>query len=147
MRRMLAALACAGLAAACSVPAPPLPEPPALPAARAPSPRPAATVPAVPDAVSQKVIRDTVILRRRTQAFIAPPSAPLDKVATLADLTRDINKALAVMELHHTRAGYRPADVRAARKAANAAAAFLAAQPVPPAPAEALPVEGTSDAQ
>lgn len=86
----------------------------------------------VPDTVASKLVkRDTAAVQQQARAFIVRPSADVEAVVTLAPLTRRVNVALAVMELHHTRRGYRPADVAAARAAADAVAAFLDAQPPP----------------
>ena len=120
------ALGIATLLAGCATVEPVL-QPTAAPIVLAPA---APAVPAVvPPAVSARLKQDTAAVQQRARAFVAPPSTPLEAVATLEPLTRSVNRALAVMELHHTRRGYRPADVRAARAAADAVARFLDAQP------------------
>lgn len=110
----------AGLLAGCGASLHPPPEvlPPIVLAPPAP--------PAVPVAVSQALKHDTAAVQRRARQFLAPPSTSAEAVASLEPLTRNVNRALAVMELHHRREGrYRRADVVAARAAADAVAQFL----------------------
>ncbi len=129
--RRLRSLACAGCLAgtrAGGAPRPWPPPPPPPPAVAPPAPAP----PAVPSAVSRALHRDTAVVRQNARQCVARPSTSADKVETLEPLTRAMNRALAVMEGHRARAGhYRPADVRAARAAADAVARFLDAQPPP----------------
>lgn len=119
--------------AGCSTgePVPELPEP----VVASPSLRTAPVQPVAPPAVTARLKVDAAAVQQRVKEFIAPPSAPLAAVATLEPLTRRVNRALAVLELHRTKRGYRPADVRAARAAADAVALFLDSQ------AEVPPVE------
>lgn len=121
---LLLALLLAGCAASrCPVPAPPAPQaPPAAP--------PAASL--APPAAARALKRDTAAVQQHARQYVAKPSTSAKDVEKLEPLTRAVNRSLAVMELHHRREGrYRPADVRAARTAADAVAGFLDAQPPP----------------
>lgn len=109
----------------CAAPAPaPLPDKPP------PSTESRALPPAAPETWASKAVkRDTTALKGQARRFAATPGVPIESVVTLEPLTRNVNRALAVMELHHTRGGgYRPADIAAARAAAEAVAGFLATQ-------------------
>lgn len=123
--KALAALAL--VLAGCAAP-PPFPPPVFVP-----EPPPAVLVqPRVPDtAASVALKRDTAAVQAKTRAFIAKPSAGVDEVKALDPLNRALNRALATMERHHTRRGYRPADVAAARARADDLAHALAAQSRP----------------
>lgn len=123
------ALAAAALLAGCAAPrAAQAPDGPAI--VLAPPGAPAPSV--APRAVSRALKRDSAAVAARASAFLAPPSTPLADVARLEPLARAMNRRLAVMELHATRRGYRPADVRAARAAADAVAHFLDGQAAVP---------------
>lgn len=110
----------------CAAPGP-LPVPPEL---VAPVPAPAA--PSVPPAVSRALVRDSAAVQANARQYVAKPSTSPASVLSLEPLTQQVNRARAVLELHRRREGrYRPADVRAARAAADQVARFLSAQPVP----------------
>ncbi len=128
-------LGLAGCAAgACPAPDPLPPVEPAVVAAPPP-------VPAVPPAVTARLKVDTAAVQRNARQFTAKPSTSNEAVAALEPLTRRVNVALAVLELHRRKEGrYRPADIRSARAAADAVAAFLITQPPPPEP----PAEDTN---
>ena len=107
-------------------------EPPLAPAPPAPPLPPAVPVPAVPPAVPRALHRDSAAVQQHARQYVARPSTPAESVVKLEPLTRAVNRALAIMELHRRREGrYRHADVRAARAAADAVARFLDAQPPP----------------
>lgn len=119
-------LALAILASACAV------EPPPAPLTPPPSPPPAAPVPVVPPAVPRALKRDSAAVQQHARQYVARPSTQAESVVKLEPLTRAVNRSLAVMELHRRREGrYRPADVRAARAAADQVARFLDDQPPP----------------
>lgn len=123
--RLCCALALA-LAACCAPPAPA----PAPAAESPPGSRPA--LPALPPAVPARLKADSAAVQQHARQYVAKPSTSAEKVVALEPLTRRVNRALAVMEWHRRREGhYRPLDVRAARIAADAVAAFLDAQPPP----------------
>lgn len=107
-------------------------QPPAPLPACLPPPAPPAAVPAVPPAVPARLKIDSAAVQQHARQYVARPSTTREKVESLEPLTRRVNRALAVMEWHRRREGrYRPADVWAARSAADAVAAFLNAQPPP----------------
>lgn len=124
---------CLGLAGCCAspVPVPPVPpDPPAAQAQPAPSPR-------VSDTEASKTVkRDSGAVKAQARQLIVQPSVPVEVVKQLEPLTHAVNRALAVMELHHSRGGYRAVDVIRARDAADAVARFIDAQPPPRAAAE-----------
>ena len=109
------------------------PEPPAA-ETQAPAPVLPSAPPTAPPPVAARLKVDSAAVQANARQFVAKPSTPVEAVATLEPLTRQVNRALAVMELHHRReGGYRKADVAAARTAADADARFLDEQaPRPP---------------
>lgn len=120
------ALALAGCAVEACPPSP-------MPATAAESPLgPRPAPPAVPPAVGARLKLDSAAVQQHARQYVARPSTPAEKVEALEPLTRRVNRTLAVMEWHRRREGrYRATDVRAARSAADAVAAFLNAQPPP----------------
>ena len=113
------------LLAGCAAPVvAPSPDPPIVLAPTAP-----VLPPAAPLAVTRALKRDSAAVQRNARRFVVSPSTTAEAVATVEPLARELNRSLAVMELRRTRRGYRPADVSAARLAADRLARFLRSRP------------------
>ncbi len=123
------------------------PDMPAAPAAPAIvlAPPPAQRPPPPGAASAATVARDAAVLRRLATRYVVRRDANPAVIDRLSTLTLQTRRAVERMQATRTRAGYRPADVAAARAAADTLAAFLQTQPqgVPSAvpPSEAHPSE------
>lgn len=155
LRSFLVVLGCL---AGCAAP-PAAPVPSGLPIVLAPPmPRVAALDPVAAKA-AVAVERDTAALSRQATRYVVRRDSKPELIDRLAVLVTQMRSAVDRMRAGKTRAGYRPGDVVAARVAADALAAFIAVQIVPPTvpaalelPRSAMPTEtakpeGTPDAR
>ncbi len=122
-------------------PSAPGPDAPVGPAIVLTPPAPHAVPPSTASAAV--VVRDAAVLRRLATRYVVRRDANPAVIDRLSTLTLQARRAVEQMQATRTRAGYRPADVAAARTAADTLAAFLQTQskaaPTPPVPSEALP--------
>lgn len=130
MKALALALALAGCAAAPAEP-PPLPPPPP-PAAR-PAPKPAAAVPPATQHATERVLVDTEAVRLRAVCYVLEQGTPPDTIERVTRLTLRSAAATARLREHKS-----PANVRAARAAAEALVHELPTQAPPCPTAEAL---------
>lgn len=115
-----------------------VPEAPAIVLAPPPAPPP----PPPGAASAATVAREAAALRRLATRYVVRRDANPAVIDRLSTLTLQARRAVERMQATRTRSGFRPADVAAARAAADTLAAFLQteAKPVPVAdPAPALP--------
>lgn len=111
---------------------PAVPEAPAIVLAPPPAP-----LPAPPGAASAATVtREAAVLRRLATRYVVRRDANPAVIDRLSALTLQARRAVERMQATRTRAGFSPADVAAARTAADTLAAFLQteAKPVPAAP-------------
>lgn len=136
---LLGGLLLAGLLSGCAPPAPEpdAPEGPVI-VLTPPAPHP----PAPGTASAAVVARDAAALRRQATRYVVRRDANPVVIDRLSTLTLQARRAVEHMRATRTRAGYRPADVAAARTAADTLAEFLQTQskaaPAAP-PSEARP--------
>ena len=101
------------------------------------TPPPAPPAPPPGAASAATVAREAAVLRGLATRYVVRRDANPAVIDRLSALTLQARRAVERMQVTRTRAGFRPADVAAARAAADTLAAFLQteAKPVPAAAA------------
>lgn len=97
----------------------------------APQPSPSPPLDNATSVPANAVIRDTRALQRQATTYVVRKDSKPEVIDTLSTLTLQTRQAVGRMQAHRAGHVYRPADVTAARVAADLLAAFLQTQAKP----------------